>query len=91
VREALRQRQFQPLPVSHQVVILYAAGQGYLDDLSIDQVLAFESYLIAYMNAHHAALMDRLERGRWTRQVREQVPEAVAAAKQAFLTRQAEE
>ena len=90
VREALRQRQYQPLPVSHQVAILYAAGQGYLDDLPIDRVLDFESYLIAYMNAHYAALMDQLERGSWTRQVREQLPAAIAAGKRAFLSRQAE-
>jgi len=91
VREALRQRQYQPLPVSHQVITLYTAGEGYLDDLPIDDVLEFESYLIAYMNAHYAALMDRLERGSWTRQVREQLPEAVAAGKGAFLRKQAEE
>jgi len=91
VREALRQRQYHPMPVSHQVITLYATGQGYLDDLPIEQVLEFEAYLIAYMNAHHGALMDRLERGSWTRQVREQLPETVAAGKQSFLSRQAEE
>jgi F-type H+-transporting ATPase subunit alpha len=90
VREALRQKQYQPMPVSHQVVILYAAGEGYLDDLPVGQVLDFEAYLVAYMNAHHAALMDRLERGSWTRQVREQLPEALEAGKQAFLNKQAE-
>ena len=91
VREALRQKQYQPMPVSHQVVILYAAGEGYLDDLHVSQVLDFESYLLAYMNARHVALMDSLERGDWSRQVREQLPDAVAAGKQAYLNSQAEE
>jgi F-type H+-transporting ATPase subunit alpha len=91
VREALRQKQYQPMPVSHQVVLLYAAGEGHLDDLPEGQVLDFEAYLIAYMNARHAALIDRLERGDWTRQVREELPEAVAAGKQAFLNREAED
>jgi len=91
VREALRQKQYQPMPVSHQVLLLYAAGEGHLDDLPVDQVLDFEAYLIAYIDARHAALMDFLERGDWSRQVREQLPEAVAAGKQAFLNRETEE
>jgi F-type H+-transporting ATPase subunit alpha len=91
VREVLRQPQHQPMPVSHQVVILYAAGQGYLDDLSIDQVLDFEHYLIDYMIAHHAALIDQLERGLWTRQARSELPEAIEASKDAFSARRDEE
>jgi F-type H+-transporting ATPase subunit alpha len=90
VREVLRQPQHQPMPVSHQVAILYAAGQGYLDDLAIDQVLDFEQYLIDYLIAHHGALVDQLERGLWTRQVRTELPEAIEASKGAFSARQEE-
>jgi F-type H+-transporting ATPase subunit alpha len=90
VREVLRQPQYEPLPVSHQVAILFAAGEGYLDALPIEQVRAFERYLIDYMGAHHAALLDQLDRGSWTRQVRAQLPEVIEACRTAFVARQSE-
>ena len=84
VREVLQQPQYEPLPVSQQIAILYAAGEGYLDHLSIDQVRSFEQYLIRYLNAHHPTLMERLERGEWSRQVRGALPEAIAACLKVF-------
>jgi F-type H+/Na+-transporting ATPase subunit alpha len=91
VREVLRQPQHRPQPVSHQVAVLHAAGQGYLDDLPIDQVREFERYLIDYLEAHYASLLDQLARGRWTRQVRTELPEAIEACRKAYATRQSEE
>jgi len=91
MREVLRQPQYEPMPVSHQMVIVYAAGQGYLDDLPIDQMRDFERYLIEYVNAHHPSLMERLERGDWSRQVRTALPEAVEGCRKAFALKRAEE
>jgi F-type H+-transporting ATPase subunit alpha len=84
VREVLRQPQHQPLPVSHQVAILYAAGQGYLDDLSIAQVHDFERYLAEYMTTHYKPLMEQLVRGSWSRRVRDALPQAIESCLQAF-------
>jgi F-type H+-transporting ATPase subunit alpha len=86
VREVLRQPQYEPLPVSHQIAIIYAAGEGYLDDLPIDRVRAFEQYLIAYLNAHHPSLMDRLQRGDWSRRVRRALPDAIGESLAAFTS-----
>jgi F-type H+-transporting ATPase subunit alpha len=88
VREVLRQPQYEPLRVSHQVLILYAAGEGYLDDLPLDEIRDFCRYLIEYMNTAHPSLIDQLERGRWSRQVRAALPEAIEACQKAFATRQ---
>ena len=88
VREVLRQPQYEPLPVSHQVVLLYAAGQGYLDGLPIDEVRAFCQYAVEYVESVHPSLIDRLEGGRWTRQVRTALPEAIEACRKAFAARQ---
>jgi F-type H+-transporting ATPase subunit alpha len=84
VREVLRQPQYAPLPVSHQVAVIYAAGEGYLDDLPIEQVRDFEAYLIRYLEGHHATLMERLGRGDWSRRVRRALPEAIEDAMRAF-------
>jgi F-type H+-transporting ATPase subunit alpha len=47
--EALKQDRFSPMPVSHQVTALQAAAKGYLDQLSVSQVQAFESTLLNYV------------------------------------------
>jgi F-type H+-transporting ATPase subunit alpha len=84
VREVLRQPQYAPLPVSHQVAVIYAAGEGYLDDLPIDQVRDFEAYLIRYLQGHHSTLLDRLDRGDWSRRVRRALPEAIEDCLQTY-------
>jgi F-type H+-transporting ATPase subunit alpha len=91
VREVLRQPQYAPLPVSHQVSILYAAGQGYLDDLPIDDVRDFERYLTEYLDTVYPSLIDELEHGHWTREVRRQLPQAIEDCRRAFAARHAED
>ena len=84
VREVLRQPQYDPLPVSEQIAIIYAAGEGYLDELPIDQVRSFEQYMIRYLDTHHPTLMERLERGDWSRRVRRALPQAIEDCLKAF-------
>ncbi|MBI4188277.1 MAG: F0F1 ATP synthase subunit alpha [Chloroflexi bacterium] len=43
ITEVLKQAQYTPMPVDKQVMILYAAINGYLDDVAVDQVSAFET------------------------------------------------
>ncbi len=91
VREVLRQPQHEPLSVSYQIAILYAAGQGHLDDLPIGQVRAFERYLTEYLDIHHPSLVEQLARGSWTREVRSQLSDAVEGCRSSFASTQAEE
>jgi len=87
VREILRQPQYAPLPVSHQIAVIYAAAEGYLDDLPIEQISDMEHYLILYLNAHHQPLMQQLQQGSWSRSVRDELPKAVQACRESFLSR----
>src|SRR5439155_8410919 len=43
--EILKQPQYEPLPVERQVAIIYAGTNGYLDNIPVSQVLAFETEL----------------------------------------------
>lgn len=43
ITEILKQDQYAPLPVEHQVAIIYAATNGYLDDVAVDKVRDFEA------------------------------------------------
>jgi F-type H+-transporting ATPase subunit alpha len=49
--EILKQPQYQPMPVEHQIMILWATGNGYLDDVPVEKVAAWEEAFHRYMDA----------------------------------------
>jgi F-type H+/Na+-transporting ATPase subunit alpha len=50
LREILKQPQYSPLSVAEQVAIIYAATNGYMDDITIKQVFAFKQQFLAYLS-----------------------------------------
>src|SRR4051812_6861295 len=61
VTELLKQPQYQPLQVWELAISLFAANNGYLDDLEVPQVLSFEKGLREYLKSRHADLVKRIE------------------------------
>ncbi len=55
--ELLKQPQFQPLPVEKQVVIMYAGINGYLDDLQLGEIRAFEDGLYRYLDSSKPTIL----------------------------------
>ncbi len=51
--ELLKQPQYQPVSLSNEVMILYAATNGYLDDVPLEKIRAFEVAFQRYMDASH--------------------------------------
>ncbi|WP_069804212.1 F0F1 ATP synthase subunit alpha [Thermogemmatispora onikobensis] len=51
--EILKQKQYQPLEVEKQVMIIYAATQGYLDDVPLELIQEWEAAFHRYMEANH--------------------------------------
>src|SRR5439155_12728240 len=60
VTEILKQPQYQPVAVEKQVMIIYAATNGYLDDVPVDQVSAWESAFYRYMDANHPEIDEEI-------------------------------
>ncbi|MBP7058021.1 F0F1 ATP synthase subunit alpha [Candidatus Gracilibacteria bacterium] len=60
VVEVLKQPQYQPLPVSKQIAIIYAVNAGLLDDVELKDVRDFENKLYVFMDAKHKDLMETL-------------------------------
>ena len=60
VTELMKQKQYSPLSVAEMAVSLYAAEEGYLDDVELNKIVDFESALHAYMRASQSALMDTI-------------------------------
>src|SRR5579864_6528846 len=55
--EVLKQDQFQPLPFSKQILMIYAGTNGYLDDLEVEQIRPFEIELYKYVESMNAKLL----------------------------------
>ncbi len=53
ITEILKQPQYVPMSMEKQVMILYAAINGYIDDVAVDKIMAFESNLYRFMEATH--------------------------------------
>jgi F-type H+/Na+-transporting ATPase subunit alpha len=58
--EILKQDQYQPLPVEKQVVIIYAASNGYLDDLPVDAGRKFEEELYKFLDVQRPQVLKSL-------------------------------
>jgi F-type H+-transporting ATPase subunit alpha len=55
--EVLKQKQYEPLPVEKQVLIIYAATNGWIDDLPVEDVGRFERDLYAFVEGKHPQLL----------------------------------
>jgi len=58
--ELLKQTQYQPLPVEHQVIAIYAAVNGYCDSVPVEKIQQFEKDLIAYMMKEGKDVLDAI-------------------------------
>ncbi|MGC1360939.1 MAG: F0F1 ATP synthase subunit alpha [Silvibacterium sp.] len=56
--ELLKQPQFHPLTAEKQVIILYAGTQGFLDDIKVEDIRAFEDGLYKYLDSGQTALLN---------------------------------
>ncbi|MEE3349981.1 MAG: F0F1 ATP synthase subunit alpha [Candidatus Gastranaerophilaceae bacterium] len=61
--EVLKQPQYHPLSVSAQIAVLYAANEGYLDDVDNTDVQRFKNDLCNYLNGNLNELMKKLDDG----------------------------
>lgn len=51
--EILKQGQYQPMAVEKQVVSIYSAIKGFLDDISLEDVKRFEREMLIYLEENH--------------------------------------
>src|SRR3954447_26232549 len=55
--ELLKQPQFQPLPAEKQVLVIWAATNGYTDDIAIDDIRRFETSLLKFVESSQPGLL----------------------------------
>jgi F-type H+-transporting ATPase subunit alpha len=82
ISELMKQKQYAPMSVAEMGVVLFAANEGYLEDVAVEKVLDFEAALLSYMNAEHADFMAQVnERGEHTDEVIEAMTKALDSFK----------
>lgn len=59
--ELLKQKQYSPIPMEEQVVILFAATKGFLDNIELERVPEFEWRLLQYMKADKQYILDNIK------------------------------
>ena len=60
VTELMKQKQYSPQSIAEMGVLLYAANEGYLDDVAVNKIGDFESALLSYLHAENADLMSSI-------------------------------
>jgi F-type H+-transporting ATPase subunit alpha len=85
VTELLKQAQYSPLSISLMGASLFAVNKGYMDDIDVKKVLAFEHGLHAYLKDSCAALLAKIESSKaLDKEAEAELNTAVAAFKKSF-------
>jgi F-type H+-transporting ATPase subunit alpha len=85
ITEILKQPQSAPMPLEKQVMILYAAINGYIDDIPMDKVVAFETNFHRFMEANHPEIGKSIAKGKEiTAKTEEALKKAILEFKQSM-------
>ncbi len=83
--EMLKQKQFEPLPVTKQVVSLHAGTSGALDSIATRDVRRFEADLHTYMDAQHKPLLEKITKvGDLSDEIKKELNQAIEGFKKQF-------
>ena len=79
--EVLKQPQFVPVSLERQVMILYAAVNGFLDDIAVDKVALFESKFYQFMDGNHPEIVKSIAKDK---EIRSETEKALIKAIKEF-------
>jgi F-type H+-transporting ATPase subunit alpha len=84
--ELLKQGQYSPQSVERQIAIIFAGTQGLIDDMPVDQIREFETFLFEFLDRRHAqVLADIASKKELTDELRAALTAAINAAKAEFM------
>ena len=85
--EILKQDQFQPLPFSKQILIIFAGTSGALDDMPLDQCLPFEQAMYEYVDTMNPGLLKQIdEKKTLDEALKAEMSKTVREAKERFVS-----
>jgi F-type H+-transporting ATPase subunit alpha len=81
ITEILKQTQYSPMPLDKEVTILYAVTNGYLDDVPVDKIAAFEQGLHRFIETNHPDIGQHINKDK---EIKKETEETLKAAISAF-------
>ncbi|OOZ40155.1 F0F1 ATP synthase subunit alpha [Solemya elarraichensis gill symbiont] len=60
VTELMKQSQYAPMSIADMAMTLFAANEGYIDDVDVNKVVDFEAAMMGYMNSSQSELMSKI-------------------------------
>jgi len=83
--EILKQDQYRPMAVEEQVIVIYAAVNGYLDDVPVSKARTFETEFLQFArNSHPGLLQEIREQKQLTEEMISRLQQILAEFKQMF-------
>jgi F-type H+/Na+-transporting ATPase subunit alpha len=84
--EVLKQGPYSPVPVEKQVALIYACGNGFLDDMKVEDVRRFESEFFHYLDNSKSDLLQAIrEKRELTDDIKAQLKDSITEAKTRFV------
>lgn len=84
--EILKQGQYQPMPIEEQVMIIYSATKGHIDDVPLDRIKAFEQEFLRFMRTIKADILEKIRTEKaLSDELNTQIEKAIKEFKQGFL------
>ena len=85
VTELMKQNQYSPMSVAEMGTVLFAANEGFLDDVDVDNVVKFEALMLDWMRSEQKELLDKInEKGDYN----DEIAASLKAALEKFKTTQ---
>ena len=86
--EVLKQPQYMPVKMERQVAVLYALTQGWMDDVPVEKIKAFEEGLLNYLERNAKTFYKEVtEKQMWTEKGEAELKKAIGEFKNNFLTK----
>lgn len=78
VTELMKQKQYAPLSVAEMSASLFAANEGYLDEVEVNKVVGYEAAMHAFMHANYKSVLDAINvKGDWNADLAAQLTTAL--------------
>ena len=85
--EMLKQPQYSPIVVEHQIITLYALVKGLLDEVPVEKIKEFEAGLIAYAENNAKTFLKEIREAKmWTDAGEAELKQAIGDFKAGFLS-----
>ncbi|MDQ1464358.1 MAG: F-type H+/Na+-transporting ATPase subunit alpha, partial [Actinomycetota bacterium] len=85
--ELLKQAQYSPFPIEHEVVSIWAGTTGQLDDVPVADIRRFEREFIEYVRLQHQGIFDAISQTKQlSDETAESLKQAITSFKKSFET-----